>query len=85
MLKEALEHGLKLSPAVDSDPRFTPFRSDATTALSDRQSVVSRYVLSIVPKIDLKSPDAFALAVLYLANDLSSITRAPNLPALRKQ
>lgn len=71
MLKEALEHGLKLSPVVDSDPRFTPFRLDATTALSDRQSPVSRYVSSIIPKIDLKSPDAFALAVLYLANEPS--------------
>lgn len=87
MLKEALEHGLKLSPAVDSDPRFTPFRFDATSALSDRQSLVSRYVLSIVPKIDLKSPDAFALAVLYLANDPFSPTaiidsRAPRSDAL---
>ncbi|GAA6016788.1 hypothetical protein JCM11491_001807 [Sporobolomyces phaffii] len=87
MLKEALEHGLKLGPALDIDPRFSPFRAAAISALEDPHSVVARYVSTIVPHSSFRSAEAFALALLYLANDPFSPTsiadaRAPRSDAL---
>lgn len=87
MLKEALEQGLKLSSALDTDPRFSPFRAAAIRGLEDPESPVHVYVSSLLPHASPRSNEAFALGVLYLANDPFSPTslsdaRAPRSDAL---
>ncbi|GAA5958965.1 hypothetical protein JCM3765_000788 [Sporobolomyces pararoseus] len=83
MLQQAVERGLKLSTALDADPRFIPFRTDAVLALDDPQSPVSQYLATVMPQASPRSTEAFALALLYLANDPQSPTAIADARAPR--